>query len=133
DQSVAKNANIGPIAFTIGDVETPAASFVNGGTVAPNITVTSDNQTVMPDGNITLSGSGANRTISLTHVDNVTGVANITISVKDTDGGITTRTFAVQIRDDAVLEFKDNFNRSPNDFLGAQWTDQVGDFRGVTD
>src|SRR5258708_25740752 len=64
-----------PIDFTVGDVETPAASLtVSGG---------SSNQTLMPDANIVLGGTGANRTVTLTPAAGQTGTATITLTVSD--------------------------------------------------
>ncbi len=65
-----------PITFTIGDPETPAASLV--------ITVTSSNQTLVPDANIGLGGSGANRTLVITPTASQTGTTTISITVSDT-------------------------------------------------
>src|SRR5258708_24531043 len=64
-----------PIDFTVGDVETPAASLtVSGG---------SSNQTLMPDANIVLGGTGANRTVTLTPAAGQAGTATITLTVSD--------------------------------------------------
>src|SRR5258706_4078125 len=58
NQTTSSGTAVGPINFTVGDVETPAASLtVSGG---------SSNQTLMPDANIVLGGTGANRTVTLT-------------------------------------------------------------------
>src|SRR5258708_4202473 len=64
-----------PIDFTVGDVETPAASLtVSGG---------SSNQTLMADANIVLGGTGANRTVTLTPAAGQAGTAAITVAVRD--------------------------------------------------
>src|SRR5258706_587208 len=58
NQTTSSGTAVGPINFTVGDVETPAANLtVSGG---------SSNQTLMPDANIVLGGTGANRTVTLT-------------------------------------------------------------------
>src|SRR5260370_40142027 len=57
--STTSGTAVGPINFTVGDVETPAGSLtVSGG---------SSNQTLVPDGNIVLGGTGGKRTVTLAH------------------------------------------------------------------
>ncbi|NUQ62795.1 MAG: metallophosphoesterase, partial [Pirellulales bacterium] len=75
DQSTTEDMAKGPIAFTVGDVETPAGSLV--------VTAASDNQTLIPDANLVLGGSGANRTITLHPALNQSGTATITVTVSD--------------------------------------------------
>ncbi|MEO1982135.1 MAG: hypothetical protein ABGZ24_16575, partial [Fuerstiella sp.] len=66
----------GAIAFTIGDAETAAGTLT--------VTATSNDQTLVPDGNITLGGSGASRTINvLPSVNQSGGPATITVTVDD--------------------------------------------------
>src|SRR5258707_6566639 len=75
NQTTSSGTAVGPINFTVGDVETPAASLtVSGG---------SSNQTLMPDANIVLGGTGANRTVTLTPAAGQTGTATITLTVSD--------------------------------------------------
>jgi MYXO-CTERM domain-containing protein len=75
DQQIDVNGMTDSLAFTIGDVETSASSLT--------VTASSSNQTLIPDSNIMLAGSGVNRTITLTPAPNESGVAHITISVGD--------------------------------------------------
>jgi hypothetical protein len=83
DQTPAEDTATGNIAFTIGDTETAAGTLT--------VTATSSDQTLVPDGNITLAGTGANRTINLLPATNQTGgPATITVSVSD--GTTTTQT-----------------------------------------
>ena len=79
----------GPIAFTVGDVETPLGSLT--------ITATSNDQTLVPDGNIVLGGSGANRTVNVTPAANANGgPATITVTVSDGTSSVT-ETFDVTV------------------------------------
>ncbi|MCP4449805.1 MAG: hypothetical protein GY811_31405, partial [Myxococcales bacterium] len=66
-------AAIGPISFDISDAETSAASLV--------VTAISSDQDVLPDSNITLSGTHEQRTISITPLAG--GSATLTITVDD--------------------------------------------------
>ncbi|MGH3788183.1 MAG: tandem-95 repeat protein [Pseudonocardiaceae bacterium] len=72
----ADNDPSGPNATaTVGDVETPPGSLV--------VTATSSNQTVLPDGGISFSGTGATRTLSF----DPAGVGYSTVTIRVTDGG----------------------------------------------
>jgi len=75
DQVVDEDTAAGPLSFTVGDVETATASLI--------VSVASGNTTLVPDANISLGGSGANRTVTVTPAANQTGTAQITVSVSD--------------------------------------------------
>jgi hypothetical protein len=75
DESTVQNIATGPIAFTVADAETAAASLV--------VTATSANQTLVPNGSIALGGAGGARTITLTPTSGQTGTATITVTVSD--------------------------------------------------
>ena len=70
----------GVIAFTVGDVETPAASLAVFGH--------SSNTALVPNENIALAGEGPNRTVRITPAPNQFGTATITVVVTD-EGGLT--------------------------------------------
>gem|GEM_PF-5841716 len=75
DQSVNTNQTAGPLAFTVADVETSAASLT--------VTGTSSNPSLVPNANIVLGGSGANRTVTVTPAADQSGTATITLTVSD--------------------------------------------------
>lgn len=75
--------------FTVGDTETLAGDL--------NVSVTSSNQAVMPDGKMSLGGSGASRTLTLDPFANAVGVAPILVSVTDGNGDVTTTWFYVTV------------------------------------
>ncbi len=89
NQTTNEDTSTAAIPFTIGDLETPAASLV--------VTATSSNTAVIANGGITLGGSGTNRTITLAPVANTSGTATITIQVADANGGIATDTFDITV------------------------------------
>ena len=65
-----------PIAFTIGDAETPPSGLTLSGT--------SSNATLVPNANITFGGgTGANRNVVITPVAGESGTTTITITVSD--------------------------------------------------
>lgn len=79
NQAVNEDAATGALAFTVGDVETAAASLI--------VSATSSNTTLVPNAAIVLGGSGANRTVTITPAANLTGTATINVTVSD--GGLT--------------------------------------------
>ncbi len=89
DQSVAKNASTGAIAFTVGDTETAAASL--------SVSATSSNTTLLPNANIVFGGSGTSRTVSLTPAAAQAGTTTVTLTVSDADGGSTSQTFTLTV------------------------------------
>ena len=75
NQVTTTGVAVGPLSFTVGDVETPAASL--------NVSGSSNNQTLVPNGGIAFGGSGASRTVTVTPAPGATGTATITITVSD--------------------------------------------------
>ena len=75
DKTTNEDTATGAIPFTVGDVELNPAYLT--------VTATSSDTTLVPDGNISLGGSGANRTINITPAPNQSGSATITVSVND--------------------------------------------------
>jgi hypothetical protein len=80
NRTVTQGTSTGAIAFTVGDAETAPASLT--------VTGTSSNQTLVPNANVVIGGSGANRTITVTPAAGQVGTATITVSVSD--GTLTT-------------------------------------------
>lgn len=71
---------------------------VGNSTMIGSVTALSSNQSVIPNGNIVVSGTGAERTITFTPASGQTGAATITVSVADTIGGPNaTDTFEVTV------------------------------------
>jgi len=127
NQSVAPGTTVGPLAFTVADVptETPADQLV--------VTAHSSNQAVVPDANIVLGGSVANRTVTVTPgTGTVLGATTITLTVADSDGGVTPTSFAVLFTSPVTLPFADNFNRPDNLFLGPGWVQNLGDLKNAS-
>ena len=102
DQTPQEDTATGPIAFTIGDAETAAGSLT--------VIATSSDQTLVPDGNITLSGSGASRAINIMPASNQNG-GPATIILTVDDGNTSTQiTFAVTVT--AVNDVPDDITLS---------------------
>jgi VCBS repeat-containing protein len=77
----------GTINLTVSDVDTPAAALT--------LSASSNNQALLPNGNIVFAGSGASRTLTATTVAGRTGTANVTVTVRD---GQATATVPLTVR-----------------------------------
>ncbi|MCA9260420.1 MAG: hypothetical protein KDA61_14510, partial [Planctomycetales bacterium] len=89
-QTTSEDSPLAAINFTVGD-------FL-GDVDLLTFTVTSSDQSLVPDGNLAVSGTGANRTLSITPAPNVHGgPATITVVVTDPEGLSATDTFPVTI------------------------------------
>ncbi|HUR41357.1 MAG TPA: tandem-95 repeat protein [Verrucomicrobiae bacterium] len=89
DPSIAEDADTGPLAFTVDDVETAAAALV--------VSAASDDPALVPVSNIVLGGSGANRTVTATPVADGFGSATITLTVTDSESGTATAQFLLTV------------------------------------
>ena len=75
-QSTNENTPTGPIAFTIGDAETPPSGLT--------LSATSSNATLVPNANITFGGgTGADRNVVITPAAGESGTSTITVTVSD--------------------------------------------------
>jgi hypothetical protein len=103
DQDTATNQAVGPIAFRISDLETPAAQL--------EVTASSSNTELVPHAGITLGRAnrpdepGDTRTISIQPAPDRAGASTITITVNDPNGGATSETFVVRVSDSPVAPF----------------------------
>jgi hypothetical protein len=96
DQLVNENTPVGPIPFTVSDLESPTASLVVSGD--------SSNPSLIPVENLIFAGSGANRTLTVTPAPKQFGSATISVIVSDT-AGATART-GFQVTVNAQLKIK---------------------------
>tara|TARA_R110002012_G_scaffold109617_1_gene253553 strand:- start:54371 stop:59494 length:5124 start_codon:yes stop_codon:yes gene_type:complete len=88
NQTAPYNGVSAPIAFTVSDIETAADDLI--------ISVNSSNQTLLPNGNISLTGSGENRELVLQPSLNQFGIATVTIELSDGTCPII-KTFEVEV------------------------------------
>ena len=129
NQSVLMNTATGPISFTLGDAETPAASLT--------LTASSDTPALLPPAGIVFAGSGANRTATLTPSANRTGTAAVNIRVNDANGGSSASQFTLTVNAAPALPLLDRNGDGISDVwaalyptAGATTADPDGD--GVT-
>jgi surface-anchored protein len=118
DQNIDEDQSTGNISFTVGDVKTNADALV--------VTATSSNTTLVPNGNISLSGSGVNRIVRITPVNNLFGSTTITLTVTDEDGFQSQDTFVLAVNpvndlptisDIADLSIIENSSTNPIPFI----------------
>ncbi len=88
--SVAVGGSI-TVPVTVNDVETPAQSLL--------LSATSSSQSILPNGNILVSGRGSDRRLTLTTVGTVASTTPVAVQVvvNDTTGGLTTNSFTVRV------------------------------------
>ncbi|HWD18424.1 MAG TPA: hypothetical protein VHB20_04030, partial [Verrucomicrobiae bacterium] len=85
-----ENAASTNFVFSISDIETAASALT--------VTATSSNTTVVPNGNLVLTGTTTNRTLSVTQATNENGVTLISVVVTDGGGAKATNSFLLTVR-----------------------------------
>lgn len=81
-QTIPVDGMTGALAFTVGDVETAAASLT--------VSATSGNTTLVPAAGVTLGGSNSSRTVVIKPAAGASGSATITLTVSDGTSSRTT-------------------------------------------
>lgn len=89
DVAADQDTVVGPIDVTIADQETDAATLT--------VTAAADSADLFPADGVTVSGTGATRTITLTPLEAATGTATIALIVTDGEGARATRAFKVTV------------------------------------
>lgn len=97
DLVVGRNSPSGLLPFTVGDAEDAPTALV--------VTAASGNPVLVPVANITLAGTGANRTVNVNPVNGVSGQATITLTVTDTanPAASASASFVVTVNDAPTL------------------------------
>lgn len=93
DTAFGQDTTSPPIAFALADDRTPTDEL--------EVRVESSDPALLPPEGLVLSGSGANRSLTITPAADATGVATVTVTVRDPDGMVTRRSARVSV--DAVL------------------------------
>ncbi|MEI2722345.1 MAG: hypothetical protein V9H26_02035 [Verrucomicrobiota bacterium] len=117
-----------PNQITSINTPTPAIPFTVTDAEGDSLVLSSNssNPTLISDANISISGSGQNRTVTLTPETGQTGIATITLNV--TDGFNTnSRSFIVTVSPSLGLIYEDNFSY-PDGFLvgNGTWSTSSG-------
>lgn len=85
DQTIRVDTAVGPLPFTLADVDTNVASLT--------VNASSSNTTLVPNNNLVLGGSGASRTLTITPAAGQTGATTISLRVSDNGGNSTNTSF----------------------------------------
>jgi hypothetical protein len=120
DRSASQDTAV-TVDFGIDDRESGAGSLT--------VSAMADGTMPFPDDGVVLSGSGAQRTLTLTPLEAVTGTATVTLNVVDPQGAVATRSFQVTVnardaslRDMALQTFAKGEGDEPTMLNG--WTIQ---------
>jgi type VI secretion system Hcp family effector len=89
-QTINEDGSSLAVPFTIGDPETPAGSLT--------VSRSTSNPQVVPLSGIALGGAGTNRNAVITPAPNANGSATVSITVADTYGLTTTRSFTITVK-----------------------------------
>jgi hypothetical protein len=89
DRNSDQDTVVGPIEFGIADRETDVSML--------KVAAVADGTSVVPADGITLAGSGAVRTITLTPLEAATGAVKVTLTVTDAQGVASSRSFRVTV------------------------------------
>jgi hypothetical protein len=126
DFSSDQDMVVGPIEFSIGDRETDTSAL--------KVSAAADGTDVVPADGITLAGSGAVRSITLTPLEAATGAVSVTLSVTDAEGAASTRTFRVtvnarnaSIREAALASYAKAGSDDPLVVNGITWIQDAND------
>jgi CSLREA domain-containing protein len=79
------------------DTQITVTFGLGDGADVTSVTASSNNQVLVPDANLVLTGAGAARTLQITPAANQSGLAMITVTVNLSGGGILTDTFGLTV------------------------------------
>lgn len=89
DRTIVEDAVLGPIGFTVSDIETPPDALLLG--------AISSNPAIVPPQNIVFGGTGNSRTVTVTPAPNASGAVTITRTLTDSDGTVVSNSFLLTI------------------------------------
>jgi uncharacterized repeat protein (TIGR01451 family) len=89
NQTTPEDTPLGPISFNVRDAETAVGSVT--------VTAASSNPVLLPDANITITGSTTNRNITLLPATNQVGTTTITLTANDGAFGATNTSFNLTV------------------------------------
>ena len=125
-QSLPQNSGGSPIAFDIADAETGADQL--------EVSVSSSNEELLPVAGIEVAGNAAKRSLILWPEAGKSGTADITVSVKDAGGLVTTQTLPLTVtareesfKDFAIASLDVSENDAPTEMAGYSWVDMEED------
>jgi anti-sigma-K factor RskA len=84
-----ESSGVFSVTFTVDDLETPASALT--------ITVDSTNPVLLQPVSLGITGNGAQRTLTVSPANNVSGAATIAVTVHDANGGSASRSFLLTV------------------------------------
>lgn len=119
NQSINMNESTGAIPFTIGDGNGPISSL--------SLSATSSSSGLVPAGGITFSGTGASQTVTVTPMANLSGTAQVTVTVSN-GSQIADSSFNVAVTPSALQSWRlEYFGTASNSGNAADTADPAGD------
>lgn len=109
------------VSFNIGD---------DTGSLIASVTVTSSNTTLVPNANMSITGSGGSRMLQITPAANLSGTTTITVTVTATNGRTATDTFVLTVT--AINDPPAGTDNTVNTSEDTPYTFTAADF-GFTD
>ena len=122
DQSIEAGTSTGAITFTVNDAETAASDLA--------VTGSSSNMQLIPEASISLAGSGANRTVTITPSPGQFDTSTITLKVTDELGMSAETSFVLTVKSPTVVN-PPQITEQPQQFQSVTAGDTVI-FRVVT-
>src|SRR5262249_28407937 len=89
DQMTDEDTVLGPVAFSVSDLETPADNLI--------VTGASSDQALVPNTGLVFGGTGPNRTLTVTQADHSFGTTLISIIVTDAEGNSAQTSFLLTV------------------------------------
>jgi hypothetical protein len=125
-RTIDQDTVAGPIEINIADRESDASLLT--------VSAVTDGTTVVPADGVTLGGTGAVRTITLTPLEAATGTVNVMLTVTDPQGAIAKRGFqftvnarAASVRDTTLTTFAKGEADAPTAVNGLTFTQDADD------
>ncbi len=94
DQIIDSGTSSDALAITISDDTTAADNLM--------LTASGDNPDLLNESSFSFGGSGENRTLTVTPIEDITGMATITLMLDDTDGGSSETSFLLTVEQATV-------------------------------
>ena len=115
------NTAFGSISFTIADDEEPVSSLL--------VSASSSDETVIPNANLAIGGTAANRTLNIIPAPDQFGNSVITVTVRDSGGLSATRSFNAMVVPSSGVVLSEPFNYADGPLTtnsGGLWTTRAG-------
>ena len=118
NQSLLQDTATGALPFDVGDAETPTENLT--------LAAASDNPSLIPPSRVVFGGSGVNRTAIVTPAAGQSGMATVTITVADANGGHSSTSFIVTVRGAPALAILDRNHDGISDIWAALYPNSGG-------